>query len=230
LQESDQLTETFQLEIIPEQAVAKIKELAPMDSPTTFSPAVPSVLLAHIRQQAGTRLRTPYTRLLNYASKRLGSIAHGTPMDPKRRRSVVAWLEDRKIARASASTHVDAEQIPPLGSAAWYGLRFPTSLSSPPTLIPTNTQPSHPTTVPATSSPEALLSAASHSNGGLSVGAEQESFNVTNWPPLTVQPGELETMRNQGWMEAKSYFEVGVVGSNDTCPSKYLFRRKRLSR
>jgi len=209
VQDSDQLTETFQLEIIPEYAVAKMKALALTDNPPSFSSASPSVLLAQIRRQANTRLRTPYTRLLNYASKTLGSIARGTPMDPKRRRSVVAWLEDRKIAQhhdagASTSSH-DAEEIPPVGSAAWYSLRFP-SLSSP--------QSSHPI-VPTPSSPQTLLSAANHSNGGLQVDQGQSSYDTPDWPPLTVQPGDLETLRTQDWMEAKSFFEVGV-GSTGT--------------
>lgn len=222
LQDSDQLTETFQLEIIPECAVAKMKALVPMDSPTTFAPASSPVLLSQIRQHAHTRLRTPYTRLLNYASKKLGSIARGTPMDPKRRRSVVAWLEARETAQHPMSIHVhhEAESVPPVGSAAWYAHRFPSSLPSPPAPNPTDPQSSCPTLSTASTTPEALLSAANHSSP-LHVDRRQSSFDTVDWPPLTVQPADLEALRNHGWMDTKTYFEVGSTGTTQSEPASF---------
>lgn len=136
LHDSDQLSAMFQQEILPPYAVARVKSLFQSDSPTTFSLSSPSLVIDEIRRQAHSRLHRPYTRVLSYASKRLGSIGYGTPIDPKRRRNVVAWLEDRKLVNLCAAPEpsVHGEQsdvrVPPLGSAAWYATRFPSTLDT----------------------------------------------------------------------------------------------------
>ncbi|KAJ4483722.1 hypothetical protein J3R30DRAFT_3451074 [Lentinula aciculospora] len=216
--ESDQLSETFQQEILPACQADKVRALFQNDIPTTFSPTCPSVLRTEIRRQADIRLRTPYTRLLNYASRKLGSIGHGTPIDPNRRRNLIAWLEDRKIVQhldnASAvftgmSVPDNGETPPPLGSAAWYATRFPSTLSSH-SAIKSTVRKSNTFTMSTgsiASSPQALL------DGTHQRLDRHTSFNA-DWPPLTVQPGDLETFRNNQWTDAKAYLGNGVPSSD----------------
>ncbi|KAJ3749281.1 hypothetical protein DFH05DRAFT_1457116 [Lentinula detonsa] len=216
LHESDRFSEIFQQEILPACQADKVRELFQNDMPVTFSTSTcPSVLRAEIERQAVNRLRTPYTRLLNYASRKLGSIGHGTPIDPNRRRNLIAWLEDRKTVE-HASTPVkayaqnDEEQLPPLGSAAWYAMRFPLTLSSD-SVINSAACKSNAFMMPSgpiASSPQALLAGNQHQ-------IERQATFDANWPPLTIQPGELETFRNQDWMDPKAYFGDGGVSSSD---------------
>ncbi|KAJ3776972.1 hypothetical protein FB446DRAFT_222594 [Lentinula raphanica] len=213
IHESDRFSETFQQEILPIYQADRVRELFQNDMPTTFSSSTcPSVLSAEIGRRAVNRLRTPYTRLLNYASRKLGSIGHGTPIDPNRRRNLIAWLEDRKIVQhaskpaiSEACLQKDEEQLPPLGSAAWYATRYPSTLSSDPRShsAARTLNPFVMSTSPITSSPQALL-ARNHPQ------LERPATFDANWPPLTVQPGELETFRDHHW-GSKDYFGDGGV-------------------
>ncbi|KAF8828782.1 hypothetical protein HHX47_DHR3000088 [Lentinula edodes] len=218
LYEADQLSETFQQEILPDYQADKVRELSQNDDPPAFSSsASTAVLRAEIQRQADIRLRTPYSRLLNYASRKLGSIGHGTPIDPNRRRNLIAWLEDRKVVNNAHAISEKVfvqhgpERLPPVGSSAWYAMRFPSTLSSQPVLKSTAVKPDAfiTSTGPTASSPQALLA-----------GTQQQQLEAqpsfeTNWPPLTVQPGDLETFRNHNWMDAKAYFVHEGVSSSD---------------
>ncbi|KAJ3813168.1 hypothetical protein F5876DRAFT_74169 [Lentinula aff. lateritia] len=218
LYEADQLSETFQQEILPDYQADKVRELSQNDVPPAFSSsATPAVLRAEIQRQADIRLRTPYSRLLNYASRKLGSIGHGTPIDPNRRRNLIAWLEDRKVVNNTRAISEKVfvqhgpERLPPLGSSAWYAMRFPTTLSFQPVLKSTAVKPDAfiTSTGPTASSPQALLAGTQQQQ------LEAQTSFETDWPPLTVQPGDLETFRNHNWMDAKTYFVDEGVSSSD---------------
>ncbi|KAF5388777.1 hypothetical protein D9757_005612 [Collybiopsis confluens] len=202
LHDADQLSVVFRQEVLPEDDAARVKISSQNVSPLAIPPVSTPALLAEVHRQATERLRTPFTRLLNYASKTLGSIGDGTPIDPKRRMSVVAWLEDQEViqgnedqAISEASMPVDVERMPAIGSASWYATRFQSLLSPASALKPTS-EPNM-----AISSPEVLLSQAN-----LPLEDNSTSFDASNWPPLTVQPSELNILRNQRWIESKDYF------------------------
>jgi hypothetical protein len=64
------------------------------------------------------------------------------------------------------------------------------------------------------------------SAAAVSSSREQASFGAGNWPPLTVEPSDLERFSSQRWTaETKSYFEGGSLAPADL-QSEFLLTLK----
>ncbi|KAH7873100.1 uncharacterized protein C8R40DRAFT_1172744 [Lentinula edodes] len=122
--------------------------------------------------------------------RKLGSIGHGTPINPNRRRNLIVWLEDLKAVNNAHAISEKVfvqhgpERLRPVGSSAWYAMHFPSTLSSQPVLKSTAVKPDAfiTSTGPTASSPPALLAGAQQQQ----LEAQTLTVHLTLVPPNSI--------------------------------------------